>query len=805
MWCSIADGSQSRDGISYEDMASPDTPDDRDSIEFYLATLSLNGESVRGVVEVALIGELIYIRREDAAERLAANLNRQPAMYTSIWIQDSEYLPLRSMGFESVQFDRSQLALNLVARPEMLEQQRAQVQRGPKRGPTADACCSYARLDYSAAATRAPGVIVASGSVRGIVSFAPNVPGFGSFGLVSMFRDRSGISRLDLRAERTDVYWQIDELAGRNQLRLGDTGSSQSVGLPQRRFFGVSLGTNINLTNQTQTFTDYTVNVDSLTAAELQLIVDGRTVDTFDMRPGQLRVDLDELPRSSGTVEWLLRGADGNLISRSSERFFRTSGLLETGRTDYSIGIGALRQQPFGLERSYDGVLATGSIRYGLSPSLTFGTGLDYANEVLDIGTSAILASRIGNFSAQGNLRLSDVLGWKVGASYVQRLNRWSLSGTLELGELQPFADTGPGGDKEEFRSIRVGLSGPLLNRQGNFRIDYLNEKNLALSSSDFLAQVFPTREQIRIRAEYRFSAGPRLTINAFSSMQSDGDSGFGLTLRVPIGQRKLLESRYQRRRFGSQSRDVFSTRYSQTNPEAIIAEQSLEVTSDQGGFANALIRNDAIQSRIDVGVNSRGELTASGSVGGAIFVVDSNLVWTRDPGDAFTIIRNSVESLSFERVQPRHVHPLGKDVLITGLQPYQINTLSLDSSNLPIGYSISGRQWEVTPPRNQIVSHPIQIEQRVERLCRLEIEMQSPAPQPGSPVLDESGERVGFVGLNGLVSVVGADADEPLNVMIGERVMKFSMQDGGASSDVSAISSCRIGAAANTGKPNAQ
>ncbi|AJO79526.1 fimbria/pilus outer membrane usher protein [Pseudomonas sp. MRSN 12121] len=163
--------------------------------------------------------------------------------------------------------------------------------------------------------------------------------------------------------------------------------------------------------------------------SSVDLFINGYKSSSSDLQPGPYT--LTNIPFINGAGEAVVVTTDalGRQVS-TTVPFYVTSSLLQKGLSDFSVSAGTLRRDYTLKDFSYGPGVASGSLRYGLSDSLTLESHVEAAESLSLGGVGGNL--RLGNFgvlnSALSQSRFDGQGGQQVSLGYQYSSQRYSLS-----------------------------------------------------------------------------------------------------------------------------------------------------------------------------------------------------------------------------------------------------------------------------------------------------------------------------------------------------------------------------------------
>lgn len=204
------------------------------------------------------------------------------------------------------------------------------------------------------------------------------------------------------RVSRLDTSWTRDWPDALLSLRLGDSISRGGIGTVPLRFGGVQFGRSFDLEPGFSPLPLPTVEGSAAVPSTIELVARGVNLRSVDIPAGDYV--LRDLPAVTGAGQFTIVTRDvlGRQVSTVID-YYTTPGTLRAGLHDYSLEVGALRED-FGTKSFDYGRLFAGTTqRYGFSNHLTGELRAEGTTEVQLAGAGAIVSlPRIGSIAVSG-------------------------------------------------------------------------------------------------------------------------------------------------------------------------------------------------------------------------------------------------------------------------------------------------------------------------------------------------------------------------------------------------------------------
>jgi outer membrane usher protein len=330
-----------------------------------LASVTINGKLVADnmqLLEVAGLGLLMSGR--DYQRLRLANVK-----IPEVVRRDEDWVALNRLKGVKVLLNQRNLALELIAAPELFAQTSINVANLPTVKVSPIPLGAY--LNYDIVADSLRGVESVRGLFEGVL--------FGTYGsLVTnhlssrVYGDSSGLVLLGSPNAnvRLETYFQKDFVDSVTRLKIGDAVVNPGTWGRANRFAGLQFGTDYSLNPRfiTSPLLDFKGQV-SLPST-VDLFINNGLVRRFEIAPGPFSIAQIPIVSGNGDARLVVRDALGKDVI-INQPFFTVPSQLRKGITQYSFEVGALRQDFSVLSNSYNSPFVTGTVRGGLTDSLT--------------------------------------------------------------------------------------------------------------------------------------------------------------------------------------------------------------------------------------------------------------------------------------------------------------------------------------------------------------------------------------------------------------------------------------------------
>lgn len=584
---------------------------------------------------------------------------------------------------------------------------------------------------------------------------------FGGWGLLSStglsgFGD-SGTADHYTRLDTTWVRSFQDELV---TLRLGDVVSGSLSWSRPTRLGGLQWRRDFGLQPQMVTFPLPAFFGQAALPSSVELYVNGIQQYAGSVAPGSFLLTTVPGINGAGQAQVVLTDALGRR-SVISFPYYNASQLLKPGFSDWSLEVGAVRQG-YGLE-SFDyrsQPAASGSLRYGLNDWLTLeshgeasvGLGLGGVGAVLRLGRSGVLSGAYARAAGDSDGGQSSLgYSWVVGRFY------------FDLGSQQRdagYRDIASADSRDLPRRSQRAVAGVALGGRASFSLSYNR---------------LDTEEDGRQRyAGAGYSLNLPYGIGVFASytraLDGERDSTLFAGLSCSFGNRVHAGLTLQRQG----GRDTLGADLVSSLPLDGGVGWSLRSQQGQGiesYQAEAAWRGDLGQ--LNAGVNAiDGHDSAFAGYSGGVVLMDGSLFPGRRIDEGFALVTThgvpDVPVLLENR-------PIGRTdrsghYLLTGLNAWQPNDITVDAVGLPAGLQVGATEHRVVPVAQAGVRADFDI--RPLRALLLTLVDGQGAPLPLGSTVHVSGrpDQTGVVGYDGQAYVENPPTQATVAVRLPDR-----------------------------------
>ncbi|MDE1916581.1 MAG: fimbrial biogenesis outer membrane usher protein [Sphingomonadales bacterium] len=696
-------------------------------------TAMINGQVSSDPWLIAVREGHIYARRRDA------DIWAQWAADTTsdMRIDEDRYVDLSRIAGLTAKLNDDGDTLLLTAAPDLLPRMHfGQIASSPRVSKAVPAQF----LGYDLSAGTSNGQSQLSAYLDGGIS--------GNWGVLgttaTAYRGSGGLVRLE-------SYYRRDYPDTRVSLTLGDT-VTRSLGWDSPiRFGGVSFGTNFSLAPYDTTYPIPILSGSAALPSTVELMA-ASAKQSFAVTPGSFAIDYLPSMSGSGDVTMSVRDAAGN-VRQVTRSFYVSPQLLRKGLSDYSFEAGFIRKD-FGVaSEAYGPPFAGVLFRHGLTDSVTAQGRLEVSADVQTAGGGlGFVVTRLGEFSAfVAGSRSAVGTGTLFRAQFQRITPAYSISSSFQYSD-PAFAQLGMSSNMHQ-RTKEVALSASAnLGKSGSLNASYASSKQggagqFSTATVGYSANVGRGYLSFGVR---RINVSGKQDTSAYASftVRLGRRSSAGVSTDVD---RTVASIDHAPPPDAGLGYHLLAGRLRQTN-EAILASSAVMHTPGGDVIASADVQGAMTQLRA--------------GVSGALVMAGGRLATTPRLDSAFALVSMGGDGTSEVYQENRPVGRQaggGHSVIVTGLQPYSANRISVDVDDLPIDSVLKSPEHIVVPGYRQAArvsfggppAHPVAL---------IAVD-EAGAPLPSGLSVTTDGEETTLTGFDGEIFLANAHAGETLLV----------------------------------------
>ena len=573
---------------------------------------------------------------------------------------------------------------------------------------------------------------------------------------------------------RFETYYQKDDEVSMQSFTMGDVINATPSWGRSIRIVGIRFARDYELNPSLITYPLPEFYGESALPGSVDLIINNQLRWRDQVTSGPFLINVMPYMTGAGVAQVVTTNPQGQQFQQSVN-FYVTNQLLKPGMFDYDLTIG-FRRKNFGLEsNSYANLpVISLSMRYGFNSYLTpqflaqSGEGINLAGAgatllagtfgVIDIAATASqyydYKTGISEEGQQGSISYNYVYK-KVGlnASYLRRYDDYRDLGTQNENSLN-----------NALNNVQAQISLSFHdNRLGGFNLGYfrlINRENV-------------TRSIFNFSWSHYFYNGLTTFVSLNRSLFETRENSLNFTLSIPLGASGQASTSAQRNTNGKWQHQV----------------QAMKNAPYAGGFGWGLGADDSDERNRYFEVDWRTQYTDSsvsvyrsdqhtlytGTLDGALILMDGNLYAARYVNDAFAVVDANQKDVPvlFGHQLIGKTNSNGK-LLVPDLNSYLENRLAIDPMQLPANAIIDSMEQLIVPRRKGgvHVEFPIRFSQSA--LVKVITRDNQPLPA-GAILMDRDSEKNYTTGWDGEVYIENLDA--PLVVYWAEGECFINLQ----------------------------
>ncbi len=472
-------------------------------------------------------------------------------------------------------------------------------------------------------------------------------------------------------------------------LRVGDAISGNLSWTRATRFGGIQLQRNFALQPDLVTFPVPAFYGQATLPSTIDLYINGLKQYSSPVPAGPFQLNTVPIVNGNGQAQVVITDAMGrqNTLDFS---FYTANQLLRSGLSDFSLEAGYVRKGYGVSSFSYaHDPAASGSVRYGLTDWLTIESHAEASAGLANAGAGAVLGvgrAGIVNLALAGSRDHGDD-GTQAQFGYTWRNDHFnfSLDSTRTFGS---YRDVAAAFGRAPPRRSNRALAGVMLGRAGSLGVSYVEQR-------------YPGEERTRFASGYYFLALGRrcsFSLSANQNLDDHRDRSLFAGLTFSFDDNRSLGLSAQHDVNGN---TVVVDANRPINPDGGYGWRVRAEDGSNGHGGQAEVGYRAEQAQLLAGIENRDDETrAYADAAGALVFMDGQLFASRRIDDAFAVVSaNGVGGLPvLLENRPVGTTDARGDLLVTPLNAYQRNKLSIDPMQLPADVRIDRVDAQVTP-----------------------------------------------------------------------------------------------------------
>lgn len=736
----------------------------RKALQWQPMEVHINGTAVGSWILLERHGELMA-----SASMLESWRVRPPPGEQAFEHWQERWYPLSSLAGFSAQFDKVEQALKLQFSAEAFELTRLTPQPTGLQATSPALWAGFVNYDLSVSQqeTRASPTWRTAAALWELGVSNP----WGVLTSTHVLRQSSTTGGLEQREHvRLETTFSRNFPQSQVTMRLGDSNTAGVAGSRTVFFGGLQIGRNFGLRPGFITQPVPVLTGSASSPSTVELYVDGALRQVSRVPSGPFTLQDPSLLGMDGQVNLVVRDALGRETVQS-QTLYRTAQLLAPGLSDWAVEAGALRYQ-LGSALSYYGErFVSGHWRQGWLPGLTLQSQAQASRDLHNVRAGAIIGLPIGwvlevvgahSRHAQAGSGLEGSLGlqYQLAGLHLRAQTVRSQASYRALG-----VTTALGYRHQDTVSMGLAISPVSSLAFGLARVLGQDARQIDTTSLIYSHRIGPGRLNLSLTQVQGARQGynhmllwtmplgpriPRANLQAFAG-QRDGQSQFNAGVSraphpdAPWGWR-LLSSQIG----GTAAQEL----------GLYLMGQRMQWQADLRHSADAQFGRMSLQG---AWVVADGGVYATRQSMGSMALVEV-------PGlaDVGVGLHGRVQALTDARGR----------ALITQLQAYNSNTVTLNANDLPIGAEIEAIAQDVVPGQRSVVKALFPVRSGQSALLRLLLEDGSEVPAGAQLriVGDSDPARVFYVARKGQVFVTGLSANNTLHVRFARLACRLAL-----------------------------
>ena len=472
-------------------------------------------------------------------------------------------------------------------------------------------------------------------------------------------------------------------------LRLGDSTTRSSLLGRSTYFGGVQYGTNFALTPGFISQPLPTISGLSSTPSTAELYINNILRQTSSVPTGPFT--LTNLPSFNGSGDARLVVRD--LLGRETvvvQPFFSSSQLLAVGLSDWSVEAGALRRDLGVTSAAYGDGFTSGTYKQGVSSDLTLEGRAEITRDLqtASLGAIAVLPGRLLGSAAVMSSR-SGMQGTG---------NQWLLA--ADYAGLQQSAGLQMQGTTLNFRQLGADLNTLPIRYQLTGNANYFASNRNSLSAGFAMLDRFdgPRISTLSVGYNMRVFDRASLQISAARAITNPPANTIAMTLVMPLDANTVNSAGLELR---ARQNSAYASATRNASDNDTLGWRVLAAQSQTGSRAEGGLNYASAYARLSGDVStSTGQSALRMSASGGLLAADGRVFASQRISDSFALVEVpgypglsvSLGATTLGRTNADGV------AIVARLSPYQVNTLRLDTNELPISAEIDNIELSAVP-----------------------------------------------------------------------------------------------------------
>lgn len=490
-----------------------------------------------------------------------------------------------------------------------------------------------------------------------------------------------------------DTYWEKDFPDKLLRLRIGDAQSDALAWTRSTRISGLSLSKNFALQPYAVTTPLMSFKGQVTLPSQIDLIINGIKQSSENVVPGQFDIKTIPSITGAGNAQMVITDINGQQQVQNFS-LYHANHLLAEGLSDWSLNLGYPKLNYGESSFDYaDDLAFTGSYRYGLSNTASLATHVELTKQLQQIGLGTVyqLGKQAGQINlsyaySQTSAQQGQLFGF--GYSWNSTLLSVNYNGLRQFGQFNDIASLNDASFANQSDQFYMGLNTKI----GQFGASYISQEYIDQSSNQF----------VLLNWSYILSNRMNLSFS-YSRDLLNKDNSYYLSFNIPWAKRNSATATVQQSKNNTQmSLNVLHA-----------------VDQDQGGFgwqalANHTDQYSQFQGQLDylgrygsaqfnvqhTAADQQSNTSAYASINGGLVILKDALLPKRLNNGSFAIISTDRVANVPVRLENRLIGKTNRKgyLLLDHLNPYQHNSIAVDTLDLPINLKIETTQQDAVP-----------------------------------------------------------------------------------------------------------
>lgn len=489
-----------------------------------------------------------------------------------------------------------------------------------------------------------------------------------------------------------DTYWEKDFPEQMLRLRLGDAQSDALTWTRSTRISGLSLAKNFALQPYTVTTPLMSFKGQVALPSQIDLIINGIKQSSQNVVPGQFDIQTTPSITGAGNAQMVITDINGQQQVQNFS-LYRANHLLARGLNDWSFNLGYPKLN-YGISSfDYaDDLALSGSYRYGLSNTLTVETHTELTEKLQQVGLGGVyqLGKQAGQFNVSyAHSYTPENTGQLLGFGYSWNSALFSLNynGLRQYGQFSDIASLNDASYATQSNQFYMGLN----TKFGQLGGSYIQQEYKGQSSNEYVllnwSYIFPRRMNLNL---------------SYSRDLLNKENSYYLSFNIPWAKRNSATITAQRS--NDQNQLSLNVLHSVDQDQGGFGWQAranhTELYSQFQGQLDYLSRYGLAQLNVQHTTSDQSNTSIYASVNGGVVLLKDAILPKRLSSGSFAIVSTDQIPDVPVRLENRLIGKTNKKgyLLLDYLNPYQNNSIAIDTLDLPINLKIEKTQQNAVP-----------------------------------------------------------------------------------------------------------